>query len=290
MNARTVNAWNETDEPNPVAQLVALRTAQVGAATGTVLTGMALFLPMNVVGAAAIVGAVLGTLALSAYFLRTFHPRTRYGGLPLLTRLPSGEESGENNVALTFDDGPHPDTTPRLLDALLSANVRATFFVVGERAEQYPELVRRMVRGGHAVGVHGLRHRAMVTQSAAQIEADLREATARIETAIGEPLPRPVLLRPPYGFRTATLARVAHENAYLCVAWSLDGRDYDRVSADALAARIAGRLRGGDIVLLHERPHAPVAAEALPGLLSNLRDAGIAPIALRVGRIGDSTH
>lgn len=281
-----MNAWGEPDEPNPVWQLITVRTAQVGGVTGAFLLAAALFLPGETVGAATLFGGLAGSVGLSAYFLRTFHPRTRYAGLPLLSRLPVGEK----HVALTFDDGPHPDTTPRLLDSLADANARATFFVVGERAKQYPDLVRRIAHEGHAVGVHGLKHRTMATQSAARIEADLREAVAIIETIIGEPLPRPVLLRPPYGFRTATMAHTAHRLGFLCVAWSLDGRDYDSVGADELTARVAARLCSGNIVLLHERPRAPVAIEALPRLVAAIREAGATPAALCVGRVGNPAH
>ncbi|MBC8140428.1 MAG: polysaccharide deacetylase family protein [Armatimonadetes bacterium] len=285
-----MNAWDEPDEPNPVAQIIAIRAAQVGGATSVILGMMALFLPPNVIGAAALVGGIVGTVGLSPYFLRTFHPRTRYGALPLWVRLSPPEDKAENHIALTFDDGPHPDTTPRLLDALATANARATFFVVAERAARYPALMRRIVAEGHAVGVHGLRHRTMVTQSAARIKAELHEAVSIIEKATGVPLPRPVLLRPPYGFRTATVSQVAHEEGFRCVAWSLDGRDYDAVSADDLAERIMARLQPGDIVLLHERPHAPTAAEALPRLLAAIREKEYAPVALRVGRVGDPAH
>ncbi|MBC7807526.1 MAG: polysaccharide deacetylase family protein, partial [Akkermansiaceae bacterium] len=184
-------------------------------------------MPLAVAGGVGVAGG------LSAYFARTFSPRTIFSGCPLLTRLP---RSGGNAVALTFDDGPHRDTTPRILDALAAADARATFFVVGERATQYPEIVRRIVREGHTIGIHGLQHRTMVLQSESEIERGLEEALMRIEQAAGEKLPRPLLLRPPYGFRTRTLARTAQRLGFVTVAWSLDPRDYDPTDTETLTA------------------------------------------------------
>lgn len=270
-----MNAWNEPPEPNPVAQIIAVRTAQVCGVTGAILAGMATFAPAHTVGAAAIVGTVLGTAGLSAHFLRTFDPRTIYAGVPLLVRLPP--ES--NTVALTFDDGPHPDTTPRLLDILAEADARATFFVVAERAARFPSLARRIAANGHAVGIHGLRHRTMALFGAAKAEAELTQAANIIENALGAPLLSPRLLRPPYGFRSRTLSEAAHRLGFLTVAWSLDGRDYDPATK-SVAARIAASLVPGDIVLLHERPAVPVAAEALGEILAGIAARGLLAEAL----------
>jgi peptidoglycan/xylan/chitin deacetylase (PgdA/CDA1 family) len=258
-------------------RIIGVRTAQVGGVAGILLAGLAAVYPSSVVLHAAIVGGIAVTVGLSVYFARTFNPRTTFHGYPLLVRL---REPCGNTVALTFDDGPHPDTTPRILDALAVASARATFFVVGERATQHPELVRRMVEEGHTVGVHGLRHRTMVLQSAREIERDLEEAVKRIEAAAGISLPRPLLLRPPYGFKTWTLARTAHRLGFAIVAWSLDPRDYDPTDIEALTAKVVARLGTGDIVLLHERPELPVAADVLPRLLDWCDGEQLSPVGL----------
>ncbi|MBC8136675.1 MAG: polysaccharide deacetylase family protein [Fibrella sp.] len=225
----------------------------------------------------AVAGGVAVTAGLSLYFAHTFNPRTTFAGCPQIARLP---ESRGNAIYLTFDDGPHPDTTPRILDALAAENARATFFVVGERATRYPQLVRRMVQEGHTVGVHGLHHRTMVLQTEKEIEHDLGEAVKRIEGAAGQMLTRPILLRPPYGFKTRTLARTAQRLGFIIVAWSLDPRDYDPIDAATLTAKLAARLVLGDIVLLHERPKLPVAIDALPGILAYCREKRLSPAGL----------
>ncbi len=272
-----VNAWGEPREPNPVAWIIAVRAAQVGGAAGVVLAAFATAYPPSVIVPLAVAGGIAVAGGLSAYYARTFNPRATFAGIPLVVRLP---ESAGNSVALTFDDGPHPGTTPRLLDTLLANNARATFFVVGERASQYPELVRRIAREGHTVGVHGLRHRTMVLQSAGEIARDLGEAVKRIEDAAGGSLPRPLLLRPPYGFKTGTLARTARRLGFVIVAWSLDPRDYDPTDGEVLAAKIEARLIPGDIVLLHERPESPAAADALQHILEECREKKLYPVGL----------
>lgn len=274
---RAVNAWGEPREPNPVAQIIACRTAQVGGAATVVLAGLSTIYPPSVMVPVALAGGVAVAAGLSAYFARTFDPRTIFAGCPLVIRLP---KSCGNAIALTFDDGPHPDTTPRILDTLAANNARATFFVVGERTTQYPKLVRRMVREGHTVGVHGLRHRTMVLQSRSEIERDLGQALSRIEDAAGETLPHPVLLRPPYGFKTKALAQTAERLGFVIVAWSLDPRDYDPSDPETLTAKLVAKFVPGDIVLLHERPELPAATDALPQLLEWCREKNLVTVGL----------
>jgi peptidoglycan/xylan/chitin deacetylase (PgdA/CDA1 family) len=208
-------------------------------------------------------------------FVATFTARLPLGA-PLRTRLPTSPRFADA-IALTFDDGPHPETTPRLLDLLRGAPggpARATFFVIGERAARYSDLIRRIADEGHVIGVHGLRHRTMVLQSAQQIVDDLREAARRIKQAAGDRATGARLLRPPYGFKTATLCRTAARQGYALVAWSLDPRDYDPIMPTQIRARIAARLRPRDIVLLHERPGVTRTLDALPGVLHDIARRG----------------
>ena len=191
--------------PNPVAMICATRTGQVGGAALLALGVARAVLPPERFRRLVPVGGLAVTGGLSAYFVATFTARLPLGVAPIITRLPANSEFADA-VALTFDDGPHPQTTPRLLDLLRRAPggpARATFFVIGERASRYPDLVRRIAEEGHTLGVHGLRHRTMVLQSGGQIVADLREAARRIAQAAGVARLPPVrLLRPPYGFKT----------------------------------------------------------------------------------------
>ena len=222
-------------------------------------------------------GGLAVSAFLSAYFVATFTARVAIPGCPQIVRLP---ESERNAVALTFDDGPHPDTTPRLLDILAQGQAKATFFLVGERVTQYPKLVQRIAEEGHAIGIHGLRHRTMVLQSSANIKKDLLETVTRIEEAIHASLPRPLLLRPPYGFKTWTVCQIAARLGFVVVAWSIDPRDYDPTEPLVLRDRIERNLRAGEIILLHERPDHPAALDALPGILTLCKQRGLIPVAL----------
>jgi len=267
------------NDPNPVAQIIVTRTLQTSGAALLALAGLRAALPPERFRPLAGIGGLLVAGGLSAYFAATFSPRTPLGGVPLVCRLPV--EAGAV-VALTFDDGPHPETTPRLLDVLAAHDAHATFFVVGENAARFPGLVRRIVAGGHAVGIHGLRHETMVLQSATRAAADLRAARHIIANAAGfaDPAAAVRLFRPPYGFKTATLCRTAARLGLVTVAWSRDPRDYDLVSANEVRARLAARLRAGDIVLLHERPDALHTLNALPDVLKDAATRGLKSVAL----------
>jgi peptidoglycan-N-acetylglucosamine deacetylase len=239
------------------------------------LAGLGLTLPRPDFFAVIPWGGAIVAGGLSAYFVATFYARTTFG-TPLVVRLP---EAAGNAVALTFDDGPHPKTTPILLDALARAGAKATFFLVAERTRAYPELAKRIADEGHGIGVHGLRHRTMVLQSAKEIERDLAEAQQVIEEVAGKPL-GVRLLRPPYGFKTLTLCRTVQRLGWTLISWSNDPRDYDPISADELTRRAANRLVPRDIVLLHERPETARTNDALPALLRIGQQRGLSFVSL----------
>lgn len=173
-------------------------------------------------------------------------------------------------IYLTFDDGPHPEYTPRLLDLLKEHGVTATFFVIGERAAHHPELVRRMAAEGHTVGHHTYYHSAPASLSARRCVTEVRQTRALLRSLIGR---APSLFRPPHGQLTgAKLLRLWLEGQTV-VLWSSDPRDYSCRGPDELAARLAAHPPGrGDIVLLHDiHPHA---LGALPALIAEARRRG----------------
>ena len=254
---------NNAHEPNPVGAVIGVRTGQVTAVSLPILAGLWWWLSPRHFGLLLPWIGPTVALGLSAYFVATFHAQTRFPGARFLRRLLP--DAG-NAVALTFDDGPHPETTPRLLDLLADANAKATFFLVGERAAAYPDLVRRIHKEGHCLGIHGWHHRTMVLQSAREIAADLAKARRCLEDTIGEPLPA-LLVRPPYGFKTWTLTQTIGRLGGTLVGWSLDPRDYDAPQATAIAERVRTRLGPGEIILLHERPGTTNTLDALPEIL-----------------------
>jgi peptidoglycan/xylan/chitin deacetylase (PgdA/CDA1 family) len=173
-------------------------------------------------------------------------------------------------VALTFDDGPHPAHTLEVLELLDRASVKATFFIIGRKALEHPEIVRAIRARGHSVGVHSFAHdRLFSLRSLAFVRRDLKRAVETIEAITGE---RPVLFRPPVGHTSSRIAKAAAELELDFVGWSVRGLDGLRgASANRVAARVVPKLRDGAIVLLHDAAERddvrPASIEALPKIL-----------------------
>jgi peptidoglycan/xylan/chitin deacetylase (PgdA/CDA1 family) len=178
---------------------------------------------------------------------------------------------GARGVALTFDDGPDPATTPKILELLAAAGAKAAFFVIGRKAEQHPELVREIVAGGHALGVHGYAHdRLFALRRARTLRADLRRAIGVLEAISGQ---RPRLFRAPLGHVSPPVAAVARELELEMVGWtvkSLDG--WSGATLEGVLARVLPRLDDRVIVLLHDAAErgdfVPASLGALPEILA----------------------
>jgi peptidoglycan/xylan/chitin deacetylase (PgdA/CDA1 family) len=217
---------------------------------------------------------VLASLALAAYLAivlaGVLSPR-----LEMFADVTWRGPEGARGVALTFDDGPSPEHTPRVLELLDRAKVRATFFVIGHKAERHPELVRAIAARGHAIGVHGHAHaRLFSLWSYGAVRADLERATAALEAITGE---RPALFRPPIGHTNPRIAKAARELELEIVGWSVRALDgLARAKSDEVARRVARGLDDGAIVLLHDAAerddHVPASLAALPRILEVMRD------------------
>lgn len=199
-------------------------------------------------------------------------------GIPL--RIPR-----DDAAALTFDDGPHPEGTPAVLDALDAAGAKATFFLVGEQVERRPALVAEIVAAGHAIGIHGQRHRNLLRVGPRATADDLRHAHDRIADASGQ---APLLYRPPYGVLSAAALATARRAGWETVLWARWGRDWRaRATAASIAAEATEGLRGGEIVLLHDADYYSTAGswratvEALPRILAAIGEAGLRTVTLR---------
>jgi peptidoglycan/xylan/chitin deacetylase (PgdA/CDA1 family) len=182
-------------------------------------------------------------------------------------------------VALTFDDGPHPQGTPAILDALDRHGATATFFLVGEQVVQRPALAREIVAAGHEVAVHGFRHTLLLRRRVAAVADDLDRAADAIGTATGL---WPVLYRPPYGILSAGALRHVRERGWRPLLWSTWGRDWERrATAESIARRATRGLRPGDVVLLHDSDAYSSAdswrrtAAALPSVLEAVATLGM---------------
>ncbi|MCX5213921.1 polysaccharide deacetylase family protein [Kitasatospora sp. NBC_00240] len=181
-------------------------------------------------------------------------------------------------VALTFDDGPHPDSTPALLAALAAGGRPATFFVRGDQAERHPGLVRAIHRAGFEIGNHSFSHPYLTGLRPAGIEAEIERTQRTVARLTGT---RPALFRPPYG-ETNPMVRAAATAAGLTeVLWTVDTRDWAGADPAAIAGAVAA-ARPGDIVLLHDAGGRNTV-DALPLVLAALARRGLRPGPLATG-------
>jgi peptidoglycan/xylan/chitin deacetylase (PgdA/CDA1 family) len=174
-------------------------------------------------------------------------------------------------VRLTFDDGPVRANTPRVLNVLSNYRVKATFFVVGQRARRYPRLVKREYREGHSVQNHTYSHPDLTTLGPVGIRRELR-ATNRAIKAAG--VPRPYRFRPPYGVTNAKVRSVGASLGLIQTLWSVDPRDWAGPSATVICRRVVTNVSPGSIVLLHDGSVGTNTAEALPCIIKRLRAQG----------------
>jgi peptidoglycan-N-acetylglucosamine deacetylase len=155
-----------------------------------------------------------------------------------------------DGVALTFDDGPHPEGTPAVLDVLEPAGIKATFFLVGEQVERRPALAAEIAARGHLVALHGYRHRPQPVLSGRAVEDDLARGVAAVEDATGV---APRWHRPPYGLYSPAGVAFVRQRGLKPLLWSRWGKDWRRLTTpERIAARAGTRLRPGDVILLHD--------------------------------------
>jgi len=184
--------------------------------------------------------------------------------------------------ALTFDDGPHAQGTPAVLDVLAAAGVRATFFLVGEQLRRNPALGAEIVAAGHAVGLHCDRHRNLLRLTPRQVREDIERAQATIEDLTGR---TPALYRPPYGILNSSALRLARRRGWRTLLWSAWGRDWEaRATPASIASRVTDGAGEGSVLLLHDADDygAPGSwrrtAAALPRALEVLAGRGLQPV------------
>jgi peptidoglycan-N-acetylglucosamine deacetylase len=197
---------------------------------------------------------------------------------PLCRALRIPRRLDVDGVVLTFDDGPHPEGTPAVLEAL--GDAKAVFFMVGEQVERYPALAAEVAAAGHEVALHGFRHRNQMRVTPRWLAADLASGAAAVARATGV---EPRLYRPPYGIFTPAGLPLARRD-YDVLLWSKWGRDWRRhTSPDEIASLATRDVGRGDVVLLHDADwysapgsHERTAA-AVPLILKALERAGLQP-------------
>jgi peptidoglycan-N-acetylglucosamine deacetylase len=221
--------------------------------------------------------AKLGLVAAAAWSAPALAPVVRpvCDALRIPRRLPANTRG----VALTFDDGPHPEGTPALLDLLGEAGARATFFLVGEQVERWPGIAERVALDGHLVAIHGYRHRNLLRIPPAALGRDLERAAGVIEQATGH---APSLYRPPYGIFSPAALAIARSRGWNTLLWSRWGHDWrHRATADSIAAEATTNLSHRDVILLHDADHYSSAGSwrntvaAMPRVLEALDRHGL---------------
>jgi peptidoglycan/xylan/chitin deacetylase (PgdA/CDA1 family) len=195
-------------------------------------------------------------------------------------------DPGSGRVALTFDDGPDPETTPLVLEALAAAAVAATFFVLGEQLLRRPRLVAEVAAEGHELALHGFGHERHDRIAPGQVRDDLARGVGAFEAAVGR---RPRLFRPPHGRMTTTTVEACAVLGLEPVLWSAWGLDWEAIGAERIAELVGRDLADGAIVLLHDSaryaPRTDVAAtaRALPAIVAEARARGVEPVSLSGG-------
>jgi peptidoglycan/xylan/chitin deacetylase (PgdA/CDA1 family) len=192
--------------------------------------------------------------------------------------LSSGDRDSAQ-VALTFDDGPDPRTTPAILDLLEERGVKATFFCVGDRARAHPDVVKRCHAEGHGIGNHSQRHRALTNfQFGAAMKRELAACQATLAELTGEP---PRYYRPPMGLMNHAVVGAVETNGLRLVGWQARGLDTTSRSVEQVTARILADVRPGGILLLHDGEQEPERAVAIAtGVLDGLAEKGLEPVRL----------
>jgi peptidoglycan/xylan/chitin deacetylase (PgdA/CDA1 family) len=214
-----------------------------------------------------LVAAIYGAVTLLVLYL-LFHPRNQW-----MVANRSRVE-GARCVALTFDDGPDPVYTPKLLDLLREKGVKATFFVVGKRADQYPEIVRRAWAEGHLIGNHTWSHYPLFCfLMPRRLRAEIERGSESVRRSCGFP---PRFFRSPVGLRHPLLALYLEHAGLEYISWTIRTLDTFNADSSVLARRILSRAAGGDIILLHD--HLPrgtdAMLQALPRVIDELRERG----------------
>jgi len=209
-------------------------------------------------GAAGALGLAAGGCAYAALW-----PGSRLFGEALIAPSHPGE------LALTFDDGPNPAWTPRLLEILAGHDVRATFFLVGKFAQAEPGLVRRIVAAGHLIGNHSWSHPNLALTSASRVKEELTRTSETLEQIVSAPVK---YFRPPYGARRPIVLRLARSLGMVPVLWNAMTSDWKEPSVERIVARLASKIdrlerrgRAANIVL-HDGNHREVAADRGPSV------------------------
>lgn len=180
-------------------------------------------------------------------------------------------------VAITFDDGPHPRFTRQILEILNREKVPATFFLVGKKVEAYPEVVQEIAAQGHEMGFHGFTHRPLWLKTRRALRDELERSRAAFRKVLGD---EPKLFRPPYGIRGRRIMQMARQAGWKSIYWTRAGWDWREISGKEVARRALRSPQPGSILLLHDgdgpsfEANRQPTVEALEMIIPQLRKLG----------------
>jgi peptidoglycan/xylan/chitin deacetylase (PgdA/CDA1 family) len=198
-----------------------------------------------------LIGAVAAAASAAGY--QSIAPTGQWFG-----RTFTGLSHGSKQLALTYDDGPNDPHTQRLLDVLARHKVHATFFLIGRYVQQRPDIVRELVKAGHVVGNHTFAHPLLILKSAQELRSQLDKCDRALTDAVGE---HSNLIRPPFGGRRPAVLRIARRMGLEPIMWNVTGYDWDATSAEHIERNVTSRVRGGNVILLHDGGHRVFGAD-----------------------------
>jgi peptidoglycan/xylan/chitin deacetylase (PgdA/CDA1 family) len=219
----------------------------------------------------AIVG-LTGVAAAAAAGYQSMAPTGQWFG-----RTFTGLPNGSKQLALTYDDGPNDPHTLKLLEVLARHEVRATFFMIGRYVRQRPDIVREVAQAGHVIGNHTFTHPLLIFTSDQRTRTELADCRTALADTIGE---HSNLFRPPFGGRRPATLKIAAELGLKTIMWNVTGYDWNAPPAAEVERKVGRRLRGGDVILLHDGGHKAMGADrsqtvvATDSLIRRCRDQG----------------
>lgn len=176
--------------------------------------------------------------------------------------------AASRQLALTFDDGPNDPHTLRLLEVLARHGVKATFFMIGRFVAERPEIARAVAQAGHAIGNHTFTHPNLFFASGSRLVRELDDCEKALADAVGE---HSQLFRPPFGLRRPGTLRAVAGRGLTTVMWSVTSFDWRLPTAEAIEQRVAGQIRGGDVILLHDGGHRHMGVDRAPTVAATER-------------------
>jgi peptidoglycan-N-acetylglucosamine deacetylase len=233
----------------------------------------------------ALIGAAAAAAATAAGY-QSMTPTGQWYG-----RTFCGGVRGSKQIALTFDDGPNDPDTLKLLEVLAKHDVQATFFMIGRYVHERSEIARAVAQAGHVIGNHTFSHPLLIFKSAAQTRLELEDCRKALQDAVGE---HSNLFRPPFGGRRPATLGIVRELGLQTVMWNVPSGDWKAPRSAEIEKRVSSRLRGGDVILLHDGSHRAMGEDrgqtvmAVENLIGRCEDQGYRFVNLEEMRTGNA--